>query len=107
MLLQDSNANISPLRDVNNLIMDYLINEGYPSAAEKFAKEANIEQPTDENIQERVRIREAIHRGDLEHAIELIGDVSPEVCLFTISQVSRSQRLDTVSCTTHSLFERF
>ncbi|ETN41907.1 uncharacterized protein HMPREF1541_03846 [Cyphellophora europaea CBS 101466] len=68
------------LRDVNNLIMDYLINEGYPSAAEKFAMEANIEQPPDDsNIQLRVQIRDAIHRGDLQQAIELIGEASPEL----------------------------
>ena len=74
------------LRDVNNLIMDYLINEGYPSAAEKFAMEANIEQPPDDsNIQLRVQIRDAIHRGDLQQAIELIGEASPEVCYHSLS----------------------
>lgn len=68
------------LRDVNSLIMDYLIKEGYPSAAEKFAMEANIEQPPDESkIRLRVQIRDAIHRGDLENAIDLIGEASPEV----------------------------
>ena len=67
--------------DVNSLIMDYLIKEGYPSAAEKFAMEANIEQPSDDSsIVYRVQISNAIHRGDLEKAIELIGEVSPEVC---------------------------
>lgn len=78
----------SHLRDVNNLIMDYLINEGYPSAAEKFAMEANIEQPRDEsNILLRVQIRDAIHRGDLERAIELIGEASPQVCLFNLLNI--------------------
>jgi glucose-induced degradation protein 8 len=75
----NSDANVPP-RDVNNLIMDYLISEGYPSAAEKFAMEANIEQPPDDsNILLRVQIRDSIHRGDLQQAIELIGDASPEV----------------------------
>ena len=82
MKLINSDANV-PLRDVNNLIMDYLINEGYPSAAEKFAMEANIEQPPDDsNIVLRVQIRDSIHRGDLQQAIELIGEASPEVCSF-------------------------
>jgi len=61
--------------DVNNLIMDYLITEGYPSAAEKFAAEANIQPKADLScINERVQIRESIHRGDLQAAIELIND---------------------------------
>jgi hypothetical protein len=35
--------------------MDYLISEGYPRAAEKFAKEANIQLPLEEeSIQSRV-----------------------------------------------------
>ncbi|KAH0844346.1 hypothetical protein AYO21_00816 [Fonsecaea monophora] len=66
--------------DVNNLVMDYLITEGYPSAAEKFAAEANIQPRTDFSyIQERVQIRESIHRGDLQAAIELINDLNPEL----------------------------
>jgi glucose-induced degradation protein 8 len=80
----NSDADV-PSRDVNNLIMDYLINEGYPSAAEKFAMEANIEQPSDDsNILLRVQIRDSIHRGDLQQAIELISEASPEVCTATI-----------------------
>jgi glucose-induced degradation protein 8 len=67
-------------RDVNLLIMDYLIKEGYPSAAEKFAKEANIEmQPDSSAIEQRVQIRKAILRGDLQNAIELINDLNIEV----------------------------
>jgi hypothetical protein len=66
--------------DVNNLIMDYLITEGYPSAAEKFAAEANITPKADfTGIQERVQIRESIHRGDLQVAIELINELNPDV----------------------------
>ncbi|KAK5455931.1 hypothetical protein LTS15_005249 [Exophiala xenobiotica] len=66
--------------DVNNLIMDYLITEGYPSAAEKFAAEANIQPKTDLScINERVQIRDSIHRGDLQAAIELINELNPEL----------------------------
>ncbi|KAK5059817.1 hypothetical protein LTR84_009700 [Exophiala bonariae] len=66
--------------DVNNLIMDYLITEGYPSAAQKFAAEANIQPKSDfSDIQERVQIRESIHRGDLQVAIELINELNPDL----------------------------
>ncbi|KAL8950653.1 MAG: hypothetical protein Q9222_003337 [Ikaeria aurantiellina] len=58
--------------------MDYLISEGYPSAAQKFASEANI-QPTSaaESINERVKIREAIYAGDIQTAIERINELDP------------------------------
>jgi glucose-induced degradation protein 8 len=66
--------------DINNLIMDYLITEGYPSAAQKFAIEANIPPNTDfESINERVEIRNSIHRGDLQTAIEKINELNPQV----------------------------
>jgi glucose-induced degradation protein 8 len=67
-------------RDINNLIMDYLITEGYPAAARKFATEANILPKTDfESINERVEIRDSIHKGDLKTAIEKINDLNPQV----------------------------
>ncbi|KAI4242137.1 MAG: hypothetical protein L6R40_004180 [Gallowayella cf. fulva] len=66
--------------DLNAVVMDYLISEGYPSAAHKFASEANI-QPTSavDSIQERVAIREAIFRGDIQSAIERINELNPMV----------------------------
>jgi glucose-induced degradation protein 8 len=67
-------------RDINAVIMDYLIHEGYPAAASNFAKEANIPQRTNiESIQARVDIRNAIHRGDVHTAIEKINELSPDV----------------------------
>lgn len=75
--------------DLNSVIMDYLISEGYPSAAQKFASEANI-QPTSgvESIQDRVEIREAIHAGDIQAAIERINELNPMVC-FSFLPLSR------------------
>ncbi|KAI9756059.1 MAG: hypothetical protein M4579_004029 [Chaenotheca gracillima] len=60
--------------------MDYLINEGYPSAAKKFALEANI-QPTEDvaSIQERVEIRNAIHAGDIQLAVEKINELGSQI----------------------------
>lgn len=67
--------------------MDYLITQGYPLAAERFAREAKIQPNFDleiknQSIGERVRIREAIHQGDLKTAIELINDFNPQVRTF-------------------------
>jgi hypothetical protein len=62
--------------------MDYLVSEGYPKAAEKFAKEANIQLPLEEeSIQPRVDIRGAIHAGDIDTAITKINDLNPQVCV--------------------------
>lgn len=59
--------------------MDYLITNGYPAAAKKFAVEANIQLRADEAIQQRVEIRTAIHSGNIQLAIEKINELNPEV----------------------------
>ncbi|PGH26825.1 hypothetical protein AJ80_01404 [Polytolypa hystricis UAMH7299] len=62
------------------LVMDYLITNGYPSAAQKFAVEANIQpKPDVESIQERVEIRNAIHSGNIQSAIENINELNPQI----------------------------
>lgn len=65
--------------DINHLVMDYLITNGYPAAAKKFAVEANIQLRADEAIQERVEIRTAIHSGNIQLAIEKINELNPEI----------------------------
>lgn len=60
--------------------MDYLVSEGYPGAAEKFAQETNICSETDiASIRERVKIRHAIHAGKIDDAIGLVNEIDPEV----------------------------
>ena len=60
--------------------MEYLTSGGYPEAAQRFAIEANIEPELDvESIQERVEIREAIAKGDIQTAIEKINELNPQV----------------------------
>lgn len=57
--------------------MDYLISEGYPGAAEKFASETNLFQGEAfdvESIRDRVQIRNAILSGRIEEAIELLNN---------------------------------
>lgn len=68
--------------DINLVVLDYLINEGFPEAAQKFADEANIYRSPDdsEHIQERVEIRNNILGGRIQPAIEQINELSPEVC---------------------------
>jgi hypothetical protein len=62
--------------------MDYLVIEGYKSAAEEFSQEANLAPPVDfESIVSRMDIREALQRGDVEDAITRVNDLNPEVSL--------------------------
>ncbi|OIW32378.1 hypothetical protein CONLIGDRAFT_642100 [Coniochaeta ligniaria NRRL 30616] len=70
----------SPKSDINSLILDYLMMEGYPKAAEKFSKEANLqEQQEDSEIAERREIQNAIHNGDIEVAIAGLNQLDPEI----------------------------
>ncbi|MCJ1318919.1 hypothetical protein MMC15_004251 [Xylographa vitiligo] len=60
--------------------MDYLVSEGYPSAAQNFALEANVHPRVDiESIEERVVIRNAIYGGDIQTAIERINELNPQI----------------------------
>ncbi|KKY15614.1 putative ctlh domain-containing protein [Phaeomoniella chlamydospora] len=66
--------------DINGIVMDYLITEGYPLAAKCLAAEANMPPISDfESINERVEIRDSIHRGDLQTAIEKINELNPQL----------------------------
>nr|POE72401.1 pre-mrna polyadenylation factor fip1 [Quercus suber] len=77
--------------DINWIIMDYLVSEGYPGAAEKFAQETSICNPTDvTNIRERVEIRKAIQSGDIAEAIGLMNAMDPEVRSFQLSSLAHN-----------------
>lgn len=66
--------------DLNALILDYLTMEGYPQAAAKFSKEANL-QPMQEDpvVKDRQKIKQLIHEGNIQEAIEELNDLDPEV----------------------------
>lgn len=60
--------------------MDYLVIEGYKSAAEEFSREADLASPVDfQSIEDRTTIRDALQRGDVEEAIVRVNDLNPEV----------------------------
>ncbi|KAK3358579.1 CTLH/CRA C-terminal to lish motif domain-containing protein [Lasiosphaeria ovina] len=70
----------SPKSDINALILDYLTMEGYPKAAAKFSKEANLKpQQEDPTINSRQQIQHAIHTGDIETAITALNELDPEI----------------------------
>ena len=91
--------------------MEYLISEGYPEAAQRFALEANIEPELDvDSIQERVEIREAIASGDIQNAIEKINELNPQVnpasCPWPVCYILARPiaMIRYCSCTTHRPF---
>ncbi|KAK4097019.1 hypothetical protein N658DRAFT_457748 [Parathielavia hyrcaniae] len=70
----------APKKDVNALILDYLTMEGYPKAAAKFCKEANLQpQQPDPSIHSRQDIQQAIHSGNIETAISALNKLDPEI----------------------------
>ena len=73
--------------DLDSLVMNYLIVEGYESAARKFSQEANIQHPIEsfESIEQRRQIRCAIHRGDIQDAISRINEMNPRVSWLNIN----------------------
>ncbi|KAI5898460.1 uncharacterized protein SCHCODRAFT_02165614 [Schizophyllum commune H4-8] len=59
--------------------MDYLVIEGYKSAAVEFSQEASLAAPVDfDSIENRMNIREALQRGDVEDAITRVNDLNPD-----------------------------
>uniref|UniRef100_A0A8I3WKR7 GID complex subunit 8 homolog n=1 Tax=Callithrix jacchus TaxID=9483 RepID=A0A8I3WKR7_CALJA len=66
--------------DMNRLIMNYLVTEGFKEAAEKFRMESGIEPSVDlETLDERIKIREMILKGQIQEAIALINSLHPEL----------------------------
>ena len=68
---------------MNKVIFDYLITQGYPAAAARFAKEAGIPERQAEDdldsIEERRDIKLAILKGEIESAIHKIIEYDPQV----------------------------
>ncbi len=70
--------------DINALILDYLTTEGYPSAAARFSKEANLPpQKEEESIKARRRILHFLHSGTIQEAIESLNELEPQVRTYT------------------------
>jgi len=75
--------------EINTVVMNFLVQQGYPDAAARFAEEANIAMNAENSLmEERVRIKNAIYRGDLQTAIEEINEIDVMVsfrcCTFVL-----------------------
>lgn len=68
--------------------MDYLVIEGYKDAAQRFSSETGINPQVDlESIENRMIIRSAIQRGDVEDAIGRVNELDPEVSMTSNSML--------------------
>lgn len=66
--------------NMNKLIMNYLVTEGFKEAAEKIQQESGICPPVELNsLDDRIRIREAIINGRMQEATALINQLHPEL----------------------------
>lgn len=66
--------------DMNRLVMNYLVTEGFKEAADKFRVESGIEPCTDlSQLDNRIKIREAVLGGQIQVAVAMINDLYPEL----------------------------
>ncbi|XP_021598095.1 protein GID8 homolog isoform X4 [Manihot esculenta] len=65
--------------DMNKLVMNFLVTEGYVDAAEKFRIESGTEPDIDlATITDRMAVKKAVQSGNVEDAIEKVNDLNPE-----------------------------
>ncbi|XP_017872058.1 PREDICTED: glucose-induced degradation protein 8 homolog [Drosophila arizonae] len=66
--------------DMNRLIMNYLVTEGFKEAAEKFQHEAELEPSVElSSLDDRILIREAVQAGRIEEATHLVNQLHPDL----------------------------
>ncbi|KAM0072602.1 putative transcription factor interactor and regulator LisH family [Helianthus debilis subsp. tardiflorus] len=65
--------------DMNKLVMNFLVTEGYVDAAEKFRMESGTEHIDLATITDRMAVKKAVQSGNVEDAIEKVNDLNPEI----------------------------
>ncbi|XP_037077264.1 glucose-induced degradation protein 8-A homolog isoform X1 [Pollicipes pollicipes] len=66
--------------DMNRLIMNYLVTEGFKEAAEKFSLESGVASEVDlASLDDRIRIRDAIREGRISDATDVVNKLHPEL----------------------------
>ncbi|XP_030751165.1 glucose-induced degradation protein 8-B homolog [Sitophilus oryzae] len=77
-LLEDNDA--VGRSNMNKLIMNYLVTEGFKEAAEKFQQESGVAPTVNlHSLDDRMRIRDAIMNGRIEEATTLINQLHSEL----------------------------
>lgn len=66
--------------DLNKLVMNYLVVEGYKDAAEMFEQESGTSTGINlDSITDRVEIRSSLQAGNISDAIDRVNDLNPEI----------------------------
>ncbi|QDZ25534.1 hypothetical protein HOP50_17g80760 [Chloropicon primus] len=65
---------------MNRLIMNFFVTEGYVDAAREFERESGTTTEVNlETIKDRMLIRRAVQKGEVEDAIDRVNDLNPEI----------------------------
>jgi len=68
--------------DLNSIVLQYLIIHGHEEAAAHLAHDAGLSMPRDRRaMQARSGVRDALLQGDVDHAVQCINEIDPEVCM--------------------------
>jgi len=66
--------------EMNKLVMNYLVQEGFKDAAERFRLESGVEPgPQLDLLDDRIKIREAVQNGQIDDAISMTNDLHPDI----------------------------
>ncbi|ODN06316.1 Glucose-induced degradation protein 8 [Orchesella cincta] len=69
-----------PRSEINKLIMNYLVTEGFKDAAEKFQDESGTEPGVDlTTLDQRIKILESIQDGKIQEAVQMINSFQPQL----------------------------
>ncbi|AQL08212.1 hypothetical protein Zm00014a_009812 [Zea mays] len=64
--------------DMNRLVMNFLVTEGFVDAADKFRIESGTQPEIDlATITDRMEVKRAVQSGNVQEAIEKINDLNP------------------------------
>jgi hypothetical protein len=68
-------------RLLDQVVMDYLVREGFKEAALNLASEANVTPPPYDTtlMDQQTAIRNAVEKGDIPQAMEMVNDLEPEI----------------------------
>ena len=69
-----------PCSELNQVIMEYLVKEGFKEAVMAFEEDAHVNPGVNLTVlDDQIRIREAVERGRIQDAIEFVNRVNPTI----------------------------
>ena len=69
-----------PCSELNRVIMEYLLKEGFKEAVMAFEEDAHVNPGVNLTVlDDQIKIREAVERGKIQDAIEYVNKVNPTI----------------------------